>query len=327
MATQPQQNAANKLAADARTLKNDVIANVSQAIIIDDATNVYLSAQEAYYAAGGTNQIFIRYNPDLTNVDAANNAADAADAAFFAGGGVDAAADAASAAAEAAANAAYFASFVVERGGVVGGVGEIAYAIVDNANTYASALGITIVPVITPVPVDPSCFNEGTKILCLNKNLQEEYLPIETLRRGDFVKSYKHGYRRIDLIGKNPMINDPKRWRACMYKMEKTESNGLLEDLIVTGGHAVLVDELGEYKEKNYEYFGGENKKIDDTYLLLSAVSKDFEKLENSNLYTYYHFCLENDGNDEQYFGIWANGVLTEATSKKDIINHKYTLL
>ena len=179
----------------------------------------------------------------------------------------------------------------------------------------------------TQIVVNPSCFNEGTKILCLNKSLQEEYLPIETLRRGDLVKSYKHGYRRIDLIGKNPMINDPKRWSACMYKMEKTEENGLLEDLIVTGAHFVLVDELQEHKEKNDKYFGGKTPKIDDKYLLLSAVSKDFVKLENTNLYTYYHLTLENNGNDDERFGIWGNGVLTEATSKKDFINHKYTLL
>lgn len=53
---------------------------------------------------------------------------------------------------------------------------------------------------------DPSCFNEGTKILCLNKKLEEEYIAIENLRKGDLVKSYKHGYIKIDLIGKNPMI-------------------------------------------------------------------------------------------------------------------------
>ena len=36
-----------------------------------------------------------------------------------------------------------------------------------------------------------------------------------------------------------------------MYKMEKTETNGLIEDLIVTGGHSILVDDLGEQKELN----------------------------------------------------------------------------
>ena len=173
---------------------------------------------------------------------------------------------------------------------------------------------------------DPSCFNEGTKILCLNKNLEEEYIPIENLRKGDLVKSYKYGYRKIDLIGKNPMINNPEIFNDCMYKMEKTQENGLIEDLIVTGGHAILVDDLGKYKEENDKMLGT-TLMIDDKYLLLSAVSKDFKKLEDTNVYTYYHFILENNGNDDQRFGVWANGILTETPSKNQFTNHKYTLL
>lgn len=176
------------------------------------------------------------------------------------------------------------------------------------------------------VTFQASCFNEGTKILCLNKNLEEEYIPIENLRKGDFVKSYKHGYRKIDLIGKNQMINNPEKFIECMYKMEKTDDNGLIEDLILTGGHSILVDDLGIWKEENDKIFGS-TPMIDDKYLLLSAVSKDFTKLENTNLYTYYHFTLENNGNDDERFGVWANGRLTETPSKKQFSNHKYTLL
>jgi len=172
----------------------------------------------------------------------------------------------------------------------------------------------------------PPCFNEGTKILCLNKNLEEEYIPIENLRKGDLVKSYKHGYRKIDLIGKNLMINNPNRFTECMYKMEKTEENGLLEDLIVTGGHSILIDDLGICKEENDKLFGI-TPMINDKYLLLSAVSKEFIKLENTNLYTYYHFILENNGNDDERFGVYANGILTETPSKNHFTKHKYTLL
>ena len=185
-----------------------------------------------------------------------------------------------------------------------------------------NALGVQGVPVapngygytLTPIQ-NPICFNEGTKILCLNKQFEEEYIPIEHLRKGDIVKSYKHGYRRVDLIGKNSMINDPNRFTNCMYKMEKTAENGLIEDLIVTGGHSILVDDLGDHKEKNDKIFGS-TLMIDDKYLLLSAVSNDFKKIENVNLYTYYHFTLENDGDDDERFGVWANGILTETPSK-----------
>jgi len=171
----------------------------------------------------------------------------------------------------------------------------------------------------------PVCFNEGTKILCLNNNLEEEYIPIEYLKKGHLVKSYNHGYRKIDLISHSSMVNNPDVWNFCMYKMKKTEKNGLLEDFIVTGGHSILVDDLAEYKQKNDELFSYETPKIDGKYLLLSSVSKDFEKIENNKTYTYYHFILENNDDDEERFGIWANGILTETPSKKFFVNsHLY---
>jgi len=175
------------------------------------------------------------------------------------------------------------------------------------------------------VPDDPPCFNVGTKILCLNDKLEEKYIPIENLRKGDLVKTYKHGYRKIDLIGKNYMINNPDKFNSCMYIMEKTKNNDLLEDLIVTGGHSILVDDFIEYKEENDKLFGGETPKIEDKYLLLSCVSKDFTKLQNNELYTYYHLTFENNGNDDERFGIYANGILTETPSKKQF--NKYIFL
>ena len=193
-------------------------------------------------------------------------------------------------------------------------------------NTTSNGILLTSNIILSPLPADPSCFNEGTKILCLNKNLEEEYIPIENLRKGDLVKSYKHGYRKINLIGKNPMVNNPNVYNECMYKMEKTDDNGLLEDLIVTGGHSILVDDLGICKEENDKIFGT-TPTIDGKYLLLCSISKDFTKLDNINLYIYYHFVLENNGNDDERFGVWANGLLTETPSTTYFINHNYTLL
>lgn len=192
----------------------------------------------------------------------------------------------------------------------------------DTENDFFSTFGGPM----TRGSIVPICFNEGTKILCLNKNFEEVYIPIENLRKGDLVKSYIHGYRKIDLIGKNVLVNNPEIFSGCMYKMEKTEENGLLEDLIVTGGHSILVDELGEYKQENDNIFG-ETPKIDGKHLLLSCVSKDFVKLEDNNLYTYYHFILENNGNDEQRFGVWANGILTETPCKNLFCEHELVLL
>jgi hypothetical protein len=159
----------------------------------------------------------------------------------------------------------------------------------------------------------------------LTKELKEEYVAIQELRKGALVKSYLHGYRKIECIGKNVMINNPKYWNLCMYKMEKTEENGLTEDLIVLGGHSLLVDELSDeikekYKKRNV--FGGKLEKIDNKYLLLAGLSDKFVKEENTNLYTYYQMVLEGE-NDSRY-GIWANGVLVETPSKNQYDSIKW---
>jgi sugar lactone lactonase YvrE len=171
---------------------------------------------------------------------------------------------------------------------------------------------------------EPVCFNRDTKILCLNHLLEEEYIPIQDLKKGDFVKTYLHEFRRIDYIYQSFMRNNPNQWNRCMYKMEKTEENGLLEDLIVTGGHAIMVDSISEVEQERYNNIGlpnfAEENKIDDKYLLLSSVSEQFIPLTDNESYTIYHFCLENDGDDNARYGVWANGILTETPSKHYLV-------
>jgi len=192
----------------------------------------------------------------------------------------------------------------------------------SNAITYGS-IGSTS---ITMTATEGACFNEGTKILCLN-NKEEEYIPIENLKKGDIVKSYKHGYRKIDLIGKNYLFNNPDNFSHCMYKMIKTDTNELTEDLIVTGGHSILVDKLGKNKKLNKQLFNGQTLKIDNKYLMLAAASAQFEKVMGNDKYTYYHFVLENNGDDEERFGVWANGVLTETPSKNFFVQAHFILI
>ena len=171
------------------------------------------------------------------------------------------------------------------------------------------------------------CYNEGTLILCLNKNLQEEYIPIENLRKGDLVKTYKHGYRKIELIGKKSMINNPNKGHDCMYIMKKTEENNLIDDLIITGGHSILVNELSDTEKSKQMDIWKRTYKIDGKFLLLAAISNKFVKIENTDRYTYYHLALENDEKKNKRYGIWANGILSETTFKSHFLKHKYQLL
>lgn len=202
--------------------------------------------------------------------------------------------------------------------------GSISNATIASDQAYFYNLSTNITINITETP----CFNEGTKILYLNKKMVDEYICIELLRKGDFVKTFKHGYRKIDMIGRNVLINNPNIYKNCMYKMVKTDTNGLLEDLIVTGGHSIMVDEMTEKeKEMNDELFLGPTPILDKKYLLLAAVSNQFVPIEDKKEYTYYHFVLDNEDDEDARYGIWANGILTETPSKQYFKKQKFIML
>ena len=76
----------------------------------------------------------------------------------------------------------------------------------------------------------------------------------------------------------------------------------------------LTTDQLLEYKIRKV-WKHGTPLKIDDKYLLLAAMDDRFQRIEDKELYTYYHIVLENDGDDDQRYGIWANGLLTETIS------------
>ncbi len=156
------------------------------------------------------------------------------------------------------------------------------------------------------------CFNENTKILCL-KNDIEEYVLVQNLKKGDLVKTYSNlnslDYKKIVLTGKGELINNPDVWSKCMYKMG---------DLIVTGGHSILLDELSE-EDKEKEELLNRKEMVDDKRLVWAGLSHLFTKLDDKNTYTYYHFVLEDEETeDNRLYGVWANGVLVETIKRKD---------
>jgi hypothetical protein len=112
-----------------------------------------------------------------------------------------------------------------------------------------------------------------------------------------------------------------------MYKMEKTNNNTLIEDLIVTGGHGIMVDELSNTEIEAYKTSGafrGKPPKIEGKILLLANLSDNFTQINNNNTFTYYHFTLENGGNDNQRYLVWANGIMSETPSKKQYMKYEF---
>jgi len=175
---------------------------------------------------------------------------------------------------------------------------------------------------VNQATITAACFSEDTNILCLNLDSKEEYIPVKNLKKGDLVKTYLHGYRKINIICKGILKNNISKFRDCMYKMKKTDENGLIEDLMVTGGHSIMVDELTK-EEHDTTVRIWKLDQVDNKYLLMAGISDKFEQIQGDEIFKYYHFSLENDGNPDNRYGVFANGVLVETPSETDIKTFK----
>ena len=100
----------------------------------------------------------------------------------------------------------------------------------------------------------------------------------------------------------------------CSKEYFNTE--GLFEDLIITGAHAILVANFqsDEQREKTNEYFG-QLYTTDYYYRLPAFLDQRTEIYPIPGKYTIYHLVLENRDYFMNY-GIFANGLLVESCSE-----------
>jgi hypothetical protein len=162
------------------------------------------------------------------------------------------------------------------------------------------------------------CFKEDSLILTV-----KGYIPIQNLRKGDLVKTLKHGLKPIDCIGKREIHHSASKERIkeqlyqCCQK-EYPEVFG--EPLIITGCHSILVENSvtvvnAEQIEKVKEVNGGIYL-TEDMLRLPACVDLRASVYPFPGTYTIYHLALENDDYYMNY-GIYANGLLVETCSKR----------
>jgi len=163
------------------------------------------------------------------------------------------------------------------------------------------------------------CFKIGTKILTNNG-----YRLIENLRKGDILETYKHGQIPIFEIGKKTIYNpaSEERIKNQLYVCSKDKYQELLEDLIITGCHAILIDRRDKVTEEDIE---NSKKILGDIYVtdaclrLPACVDKRTDVYKEKEYIEIYHIALENDDYYSNY-GIYANGLLVESCSKKNLL-------
>lgn len=157
--------------------------------------------------------------------------------------------------------------------------------------------------------VNTTCFKEDTKILT-----DKGYLPIQDLRKGDLVKTLKHDFLPIEMIGKREIFHPAKQERIKdqLYIYSKKEE--IFEDLIITGCHSVLKDWLTqEQVEKTMTEFGRIHS-TDDKVRLRAYLDENASVYPIPGTYTIYHLALVNEHYTGNY-GIYANGLLVETCS------------
>ena len=188
----------------------------------------------------------------------------------------------------------------------------------DNNSALPEGGEVAIYTVVNTYSPGASCFKEGSKILCF-KDGREVYLKIENIRVGDLVKTLRNGYIPINMIGKTNIYNTASsvRNKEQLYKCSTKEYPELFEDVVITGSHALLVDNFAnDLQKQKVIQINGATFVTDKKYRL--PVCADFRSsvYEIVGDFNIYHLALDNDDYFCNY-GIWANGLLVESCSKR----------
>jgi hypothetical protein len=159
------------------------------------------------------------------------------------------------------------------------------------------------------------CFKEDTLILT-----DSGYLPIQSLKKGDLVKTLEHDLVPIHMIGKKDMhhaaSND--RIKNQLYRCSHEQYPEIFQDLILTGCHCILVDDFAspEQREETIHIHKGKICITDNKYRLPACADHRATIFPDEGVYTIYHLALENEDYYMNY-GIYANGLLVETCSKR----------
>ena len=143
-------------------------------------------------------------------------------------------------------------------------------------------------------------------------------MKIEELKKGDLVKTLQNGYKKVEMIGwrETHHVRVEDRIKDQLYKCTKENYPEILEDLIMTGCHSILVDGFkNEEREKTIEV-NGDAYVTEGKYRLPACADDRAVVYEKKGDYKVYHVALENEEYTYNY-GIFANGLLVESCSKR----------
>jgi hypothetical protein len=169
---------------------------------------------------------------------------------------------------------------------------------------------------------DLGCFLKGSKVLTKNG-----MIPIQNLKKNDLVQTLSNGFISIKFVGKTYFFNQltEERINAHLYRLNKKDFPELFEDLYITGGHPLLVDDKDldeETKKKLLDMIDyGTPIITEGKYRVFACVHPKAELWNDEGLKEIYDIVLENDDPHRNY-GIYVNGILTESMDEHFFLNY-----
>jgi hypothetical protein len=169
----------------------------------------------------------------------------------------------------------------------------------------------------TNVPLRAICFNEDTKILCLVDGEEKELL-VQNIRNGVLVKTLHSGYKPVCMIGTSVIYNPgtDERIKDRLFICKKEKYPELNEDLIITGCHSILVDNITAEQREQTMIQMNDIYVTEGKYRLNANLDDRAEPYNSAGNFNIYHIALENEFYVKNY-GVYANGLLVETCSKR----------
>ena len=206
-----------------------------------------------------------------------------------------------------------------EQGGLP--LGTILYANKDTIITTTEGGGTYDLGAVVKIRIhypEAPCFLEGTRVLCLDEvTNQMVYIPVQQIRKGMKIKTTKHGFVPVNMIGVSEIENEGnERIMNRLYRLKQSEYPDLFDDLVITGCHSTLVDGLTNKQIQDTLLIFDMVFMTDDKYRLLACLDEKAQPYEKSGSFTIYHIALDHDDYFMNY-GIYANGLLVESCSQR----------
>jgi len=177
-----------------------------------------------------------------------------------------------------------------------------------SGNTFGNPINLTLTY---------PCFLQGSKILRLDPEIdEEEYVAVETLRRGDLIKTATCGYKAVVFIGKTTLYrpaDDPNK-KNRLYRFQDGRKRH--PPLYITGEHCLLYKEkdISEAKRREVREHMGDDYITEVYHRVPACLDEKGEPYIGEGPVTIWHFALEHNNLYNNY-AVWANGILVETCS------------